>query len=352
MELTREQSKAIELASEAIRYKEDLFKLGGYAGTGKTTVSRYVMDKLGDLEALACAFTGKAALRLREKGIEKARTIHSLIYDYDSYEKKFHLKNNIFGDYFLIDEASMLNHILWRDILKFHKPVLLVGDPGQLEPIGDDPGLMKTPDFVLSQIHRQAKDNGIIQFATDIRNKENIKNNYKNVEIKDYFSYEDLDIADIIICGYNSTRCEINKKIREIKGYDEILNNGEQIIVLKNDSRIGVFNGQLLTIEKIIEECENSIYARCSDSEDEILELNLNKNQFGKLKLEEDKKQRNIVYADYGYCITAHKSQGSEWNNVLVIDQQCKLWDAHRWRYTAITRASKNLTYIINNPLD
>lgn len=340
---------AVERAIEAIEDGDKLFRIGGYAGTGKTTIARHIVEK--NKGAMVCAFTGKAAYRLRQKGLSIAQTIHRTIYNYDPGSHKFHRKNSIDGKYFLIDEGSMISAALWKDITHFSKPVILLGDPGQLEPVGKDPNLMKDPDVVLDKIHRQAEGSGIISFATDIRLGDYPYNKtvyYTNVEIikNNPPSKEDVMWADIVICGFNKTRHKINKWYRQLKGHDGFVNEGEQVICLKNNMELGVFNGQILTVTGPPKTNGELFTAPCEDNGTR-LNLTFLKLAFGKtIKNDKLKDTRNAVVADYGYAITCHKSQGSEWDKVVVIDQQCpRAWEPARWRYTAITRAAKELRY-------
>ncbi len=363
--LTTEQQLAVDSACACLKTEEPLYRIGGYAGTGKTTVAKFITkDNSG---CMPCAFTGKAALRLREKGLHDSRTIHSIIYEYNQEEEIFELRDDVDGDWFLIDEGSMISTILWCDIQTFNKPIIVLGDPGQLEPVGDDPNLMKEPDIVLQEIQRQAKESSIIQFATDIRLGLNYFNNiYKQEEVelfkKERFPLvEDLLWADIIICGYNRTRNNINLKIRNSKEHKGLLCKGERIIILQNNRNKGVFNGQLLTVDTF-NVMKTISKVKCIDDFGESYNLTLVNAQFGagkniqhkEIKDLIDRKEvgyhwkdlQNLVLADYGYAITCHKSQGSEWNKVVVIDEQCpKLWEASRWRYTAITRAAKQLKF-------
>ena len=173
MNLTAEQQNAVTLAVDAIK-NGSLFRIGGYAGTGKTTIAKFIVESVP--KAMVCAFTGKAANRLAEKGLPMAQTLHRTIYNYDPYSKTFSLKDQseVYGDYFLIDEGSMISMPLWRDVQSFGKPIIVLGDPGQLEPIGDDPNLMENPDVVLEQIE-QANDiietyraDGYLRFQTEL----------------------------------------------------------------------------------------------------------------------------------------------------------------------------------------
>jgi len=344
------------MAVKAVRDGKPVFRVGGYAGTGKTTVARHIVEDLQTYKddsktCMTCAFTGKAAYRLTQKGIY-AQTIHKTIYDYDG--DKFHKKPYVDGDWFLIDEGSMVSTDIWTDLMSYRKPVVMLGDPGQLEPVGKDPRLMHKADVVLNQIHRQAAGNGIIQFATDIR----LDKFWLDPDIE--YTNEvtlnhgvdpivnDLTWADIILCGFNATRIKLNKVIRNTRGFSGLLCPSEQIIVLRNNPSFNVFNGQILTIESLGNTKGRTITAECVTDYGRKVGLPLYKEQFGHklVNVNNVPGNRDIAFADYGYCITCHKSQGSEWGKVMVIDEQLeRLWDAKRWRYTAITRAADELKY-------
>jgi len=349
--LTPQQQQAVDAAVESIKAGR-LYRLGGYAGTGKTTVAKDIAGRLD--QGMFCAFTGKAAYRLRQKGLSNTATIHRTIYDYDRTTLRFCRKQSVPGKYFLIDEASMISHRLWCDLNVFDKPILLLGDPGQLEPVGSDPRLMHDPDMILTDIHRQAAGSAIIQFATDIRlgNYHRGKTYGDGVDIirGQRPTYKDIEWADIVLCGYNRTRMKVNNIVRAQRGYRGLLCEGEQLICLRNNIELGVFNGQLLTVQGIVDRTEAYTKVQCvPDGEDSPLTLKLLNAQFGAKPLPYSDLQhlgQDIAVADYGYCITCHKSQGSEWDKVVVIDEQCpRLWNSKRWRYTAITRAAKELRY-------
>jgi exodeoxyribonuclease-5 len=103
----------------------------------------------------------------------------------------------------------------------------------------------------------------------------------------------------------------------------------------------------MFTVNRITKTNEIYTWADCLDDMGITRSLKLYNQQFGRAKAPQFREvPKGAVAADYGYCITAHKSQGSEWDNVLVIDEQCpNIWDPVRWRYTAITRAAKKLKY-------
>jgi exodeoxyribonuclease-5 len=374
--LTDEQMKAVDGAVDYVRTylatEKPYVSVGGYAGTGKTTVLKSIIEDLDKFDCLPCAFTGKAALRMKQKGVSDAKTIHSLIYKYDKINNKFWRRPTLEGDYILIDEASMVPRDLWDDLLDYNLPIVLVGDLGQLEPVGDDPKLMSKPNFTLKTIHRQAETSGIISLATDTRigRAEWDKTlHYKDCSVLENFDFDLMQEKDIIICGFNKTRLRINDSMRVRKNFDTMrtINKNEQIIILSNNPALGIFNGQILTIKEVVKESNDGklIYVVATDGIEDF-KLPLYAPQFGNPKsLARDgkwvktsggrkrwaptvKDSKKFAFADYGYCITCHKSQGSEWDSVVVIDEQWeKAWCPKRWRYTAVTRAAKELTIVI-----
>ena len=201
------------------------------------------------------------------------------------------------------------------------------------------------------QIHRQCEGSGIIQFAEDIRLRRGLAVwQYSNVKIHHNQSptIADAMLADVILCGYNHRRVTINKNLRKRKGFTGTLQAGEKVICLKNNINLGVFNGQIFDVIEVKQQDDRQILAKCADNGDER-DLVFWRVGFGKRKLREKDMtgidMQDAVVADYGYAITVHKSQGSEWDNVIVIDQSCPAWDAVKWRYTAITRAVRKLRY-------
>src|SRR6187455_1307048 len=152
-----------------------VFRLFGYAGTGKTTLARHIAeDTDGDVKF--AAFTGKAASVMRGKGCGGASTIHSLIYraresgeeipSFDLWDEAPASKAELIA----IDECSMVDAELGRDLLSFGKPVLVLGDPAQLPPVkGGGFFTEAEPDVMLTEVHRQARDNPIIRLSMTIR---------------------------------------------------------------------------------------------------------------------------------------------------------------------------------------
>lgn len=139
---TVEQDRALKNVAAWLKSKatDQVFRLFGFAGTGKSTLARHLVDQVDDNVVFA-AYTGKAALVMRAKGCKDASTIHSLIYratDTDTEEPSFILNNDsqvTSAKLIVIDECSMVDEDLGRDLLSFGKKVLVLGDPAQLPPI-------------------------------------------------------------------------------------------------------------------------------------------------------------------------------------------------------------------------
>lgn len=360
--LTEEQAEAASKIEEWFYFypkRRVNFRLGGYAGTGKTTLIRFIKDKDRKRYVTICAFTGKAVHVLQRKGL-KAQTIHSLLYDIVPQaggQVTFVLKSRLDPDpdLIIVDEASMVSKDLKKDLESFGIPILYVGDPGQLEPVGDNPDLMKDPDFVLSKIHRQAEASPIITLATTVRTGGVLLKRFYDenciVRGKQPFQVSEAAAADQVICATNRTRQNFNTAIRKFRGFPAGgIVEGEKLICLRNNTNFQVFNGMLFSVRKIHEDLAGTWIC---DLVDEMGNTMYNRPVWQKPFQHEVSKDepipKDVVYCDYGYVITCHKSQGSEWDNVIVYDEWMppKVWDMKRWRYTAITRAAKKLTYLL-----
>jgi exodeoxyribonuclease-5 len=155
--------------------KASIFRLFGYAGTGKTTLARHIAAGI-DGKVLFAAFTGKAACGMRSKGCRGASTIHRLIYkpqEKNEENPTFELWSKAPASHaklIIIDECSMVDAELARDLMSFEVPLLVLGDPAQLPPIqGGGFFTDAKPDAMLTEVHRQARDNPIVRLSMDIR---------------------------------------------------------------------------------------------------------------------------------------------------------------------------------------
>lgn len=355
VDLTAQQTRAVDMALDSLRARHSLFRIGGYAGVGKTTLAKAIIED--EPGAAVCAFTRKAGSVLRSKGLKDATTIHKRIYRYDQISETFVLKSKkeLFDvSYFLLDEASMVNNIQWRDMQSFGKPIIAIGDPGQLEPVGDDPRLMEDADIVLTEIHRQDSDSAIIQFATHVRMGNPIKRGTKGeVQIgsKDLF-WDSLEWADVLLCGFNRTRVSVNSQMRNnIFGNEakkHLIIEGERIVCLKNSDKLGINNGEVFTVESV-DRNGHEWFCDLRNCDDDVLYgVRVADDAFNVPKPDHRQwKDPKLMRADYGYCLSVHKFQGSEADKVAVISEQCQMWCPVRHAYTAITRAAKELRYSI-----
>jgi len=344
------QAEAVEaMVATLSRQRPSPFTLGGFAGSGKTTILKSVLERLVGRTVAVAAFTGKATSVLRKKGIGHAQTLHSLIYHYDQETKEFYRRGRLevggfAADAVIMDEASMLNRSLHGDLLSFGLPVVFVGDHGQLEPIGDNPGVMLRPDLTLETIHRQADDSGILDVAHAFREGRVPKWNQDAQMVSYDEAMERLDDVDVVLCGLNATRSAVNDFIRKRRGVAGPFVEGETVVVLRNNPSFGVFNGMLLSVRRIRYELHGAYTMDLVDPDEGRVYEAVPCRLFQDVKSDDLREVREVVALDYGYCLSVHKFQGSEADRVLVIEERGP-WDGRRWRYTAATRASKKLLW-------
>ena len=347
IKLSIEQKDVCQKIIKNVGTKEYLC-LGGYAGTGKTTIIQHIRQALPRFAV--CAFTGKAANILRKKNISDASTIHSLIYEAKEIDGKIHfeLAESLPFDGIIVDEASMVSSMLYNDLLYFKKPIIFVGDHGQLEPVGEDVYLMKDPDYRLETIHRNAGEiahfaefvrKGFRAAAFEFRNPKKIE----FVKQRDVAFNKSLPV-DQIICAFNKTRVEINRSYRdamEIKSDWPIV--GDRIICLRNNRKTGLFNGQQGIVNAIDKKPKNNL---TFETDDFLIQTKFDPKAFHKEKRDSDYNRDDPDPFDYAYAITCHKAQGDEFDNVMVLEQKCNGWDHRRWTYTAASRAREKLIWV------
>jgi|SRR5215831_1112673 len=341
-----EEQKTIIKSLLQNKEHETIQTVGGYAGTGKTTLISVLVQKLPNWAV--CAFTGKAANVLRRKGIQGAQTIHSTIY------RPYEYDNQIFFDLihpqdftkqgFIVDEGSMVSKDLDTDLQSFGLPIIYVGDHGQLEPVGSDFNLMLEPMYKLETVHRNAGE--IAHFAEHLRKGRSpwTFTDRQKVQIGTVHDIHDEHLihTDQIICAYNKFRVNTNERIRHHLGKKALLELGERVMCLKNNKRLGIFNGMQGTVKKLHKpdmfdfESDGRMYYY----------IRYDREQFGKEKTELKSGWEPPNPFDYAYCVTCHKSQGDEWDNILVYEQVCERWDHKRWAYTAASRAKHSVIWV------
>lgn len=344
IEITKEQKDAIKGVLKDLKNKQYV-TLSGYAGTGKSTLIKVLKHKLRNF-ALG-AYTGKAANVLRQKGMIDARTIHNLIYyPIKDEEETIWLRSpDIEFDGFIIDEASMVSKEIHDDLISYGKPIIYVGDHGQLEPIGSKFNLMANPDYKLETIHRNAGEIAI--FANHLRQGKHPLNfkSEKKVKIvnKKFIENEHLTKAEQNICAFNKTRVVLNNRVRKTLGLNETIHIDEKIICLKNNKKLQLFNGMQGIVTHI------GKYNRFSFISGDTLyrDIIYDYNQFGKEKNQFEFLSDENPF-DYAYAITAHKSQGDSFNSVIVFEEKCDKWCHKRWSYTSASRAKNLLIWAVN----
>lgn len=375
--LTDEQNIAVKGIEQWYRKKDDqVCSLLGYAGTGKTFLVNHIINELGisHNKVAFCTFTGKASLVLKMNNpLFDASTIHRLAYKVDTSGTvpTFELRDKkdlAHLELIVVDEYRMVSKDLYEDLLSFGKPILLIGDKGQLPPIGeviDDSAIQK---FHLTQIHRQAEGNPIIHLSMLAREGKRIEPGAygKNVYVfgRNTAKQETLEKlhlrADQIICGYNSTRKRINTRTRELLGFEGLTPQvGDKLICLKNSwdevmEDMPLINGMTGYVEKvkgdvdktgaIIRDAMKIDFRPDFSPVDCFTNLLIPTEDFTTPKLELEPFEWNLYQRfDFGYAITTHKSQGSQFDNVFVKNEVLNSREHSNWLYTAITRASQNL---------
>jgi exodeoxyribonuclease-5 len=352
MELTDRQKYALYKIVKAIREDEAKeFTMGGYAGTGKTSLAQFLVKFFPDFKV--CAYTGKAAAVLTRKGIP-AQTIHSLIYrpqivpgiGFVGFELASRYDVGCKG--FIVDEASMVSQEIYHDLKSFDLPIIFIGDHGQLEPIGSDFNLMSKPNVTLEEIHRNAGE--IARFAEHLRkgqSSRSFKPKDDSVQLvsKNRIITDDLIGVDQVICAFNKTRVGYNAQIREALGHTSLVEIGERVMFLKNNKNFGLYNGMQGTVTDLSEDDIGRRFMNFDFYGQAFEKVWYDTKQFGREKYDISFGRDRPNACDYAYCITAHKSQGDQWDKVLVVEQKCDKWDHVRWAYTAASRPCSKLIW-------
>ena len=391
MELTKKQEEGLKIAVARHKSREKYTVISGYAGTGKSTLVRFIIDALDvDEDKVAYAtYTGKAAEVLRKKGNPNAMTLHRLLYDSIPRQGGGFIripKKQLDYDIVVVDEVSMVPKTMVDMLLAHRIYILFLGDPGQLPQIDkkEAHNLLDHPHVFLDEVMRQAAESEIIQLTMKIRNGEDIPFMHgKEVIVvpKAELVTGHLTWADIIICATNKTRHNMNRQKRELLGYSGVLQTGERIIVKRNywedcdEDGNALVNGTVGTVANPYESFVRIPSYVKNDRRDlpligciftpdggksfdtfEIDKDYLLKEepcvdwrvsyQLGKLK----PKIGDILpkQATYGYALTCHAAQGSEFDKVLVIEESFPFdkTEHARWLYTAVSRSAEKCVLV------
>src|SRR3954468_17291216 len=363
-----EQDAALKSVSEWLKAKPGsgntppLFRLFGYAGTGKTTLAKHIAENVDDKDLFA-AFTGKAALGMRSQGCHSASTIHSLIYrtlESGAEIPSFELWDDAPASkakLIIIDECSMVDAELGRDLMSFDVPVLVLGDPAQLPPIqGGGFFTDAKPDAMLTEVHRQARNDPIVRLSMEIRAGNRLEpGEYGATQVvrRDALDPQRVLDADQVLVGRNATRRAYNMRMRERRGFtDPLPVAGDKLVCLRNNRKKGLFNGGLWRVKSRAQSKSKIVTMRLSPDEDfghKVTKVSVRGDCFGGA-IETIPWEERGPYDefDYGYVLTVHKSQGSQWDDVVLFDESFAFQDSRaRWLYTGITRAAKRLSIVV-----
>ena len=393
-----QQSQALSAVSHWLKNWKTLgkpfFTLAGYAGTGKTTLARHLTADVSG-EVFYASYTGKAAHVLRRTGLENASTIHKLIYlprfkccqklvdlqakrallarsvgkevelakvELSIAKEQDNLKRLDFtlnqdsplwrAALVVIDEYSMVDEQTGADLLSFGCPVLALGDPGQLPPVQGTRFFRDKPDVLLTEIHRQAADNPIIRMSRDVREgKALLPGQYGESRVVRQRDIPDAELASLVLAsdqvlvGLNDTRRQFNKYVRTMLGRaDHRPVVGDKLVCLRNNPRDGLLNGQIWTVSSAAG--EDCLRLRLRGEDGELVSCAAHPEHFAGTTNHIDPRTRmNANEFDYGYALTVHKSQGSQWDSVLLLDEW-RSSNRRQWLYTGITRAAKSITIV------
>ena len=391
MELTTKQQEGLNIVLERHNQKEKYATIAGYAGTGKTTLVKFIIAALDvDPDKVAYAsYTGKAAEVLRKKGNKNAMTLHRLLYD--SIPRPgggFFRKPKMTLDYTIIvvDEISMVPKSMIEMLLKHKIFAIFLGDPGQLPMIdkNESHDYLEKCHVFLDEVMRQAAESEIIRLTMKIREGEDFpyeKGEEVIVIPRKELVTGHLTWADTIITATNATRHGVNQQMRKLLGFEGALCDGEKIICKRNywedlnEEGDALVNGTIgevknsfesfIRIPNYIKNNRHDLPTIICDIKPEggsdFLGVNIDKDfllkeqpcvdwrvayQIGKLRSKlGDILPRQITY---GYALTCHAAQGSEWDKVLVMEESFPfVKEEHkRWLYTAATRAADKLVLV------
>jgi exodeoxyribonuclease V len=337
-----------------------------------------------------------------EASLPYCSTIHGLIYrpikDEDSGDRTgWDLRQELDRRYDLlvIDEASMVNEEMEEELRSFGIPILAVGDHGQLEPIEGKSSLLTNPDLRLEKIHRQAESSPIIKLSRVVREEGRLDKTLAERGRLAFYPYDMLDkivgracespLDNTMLAFRNSTRTKINKTARKALRLHGSPKKGEPLIALSNYRP--VYNGMRGILAEDAAQPNSlpewMLRADISFPEEglprrtyDICKMQLNREAKGKdshgrknsykFSSKEDLRAAGIKVEkfedagklfDYGYALTVHKAQGSQFPHAIIAmdwileerpnDPASKI-DPRRLTYTAITRASERLSILTN----
>lgn len=421
LQLTKQQSDAVDAVAawhaNAVGCRtfrddrEQVFRLYGYAGTGKSSCALEFARACGG-SVIFCAFTGKAAHVMRTKGCAGAQTIHSLIYlprgkseqrlemlrkrlqeliekgetgaRVDDVRQAIAAEERLVNrpsftlnpesaaadaSLIVVDECSMVGETLARDLLSFRRPVLVLGDPAQLPPVRDCGYFTNVrPDMMLTEVHRHALDSPVYRMATAVRKGQPLgfwSDGESGVFDKRALTLHHLVKCDQVLVGKNETRHGQNAKMRRHLGRGQSLYpvTGDKLICLRNERESGFLNGQTWecaadaavvdqsdvdTRKRTAPRVEMAVRVPGSGDPDDVYPVTAWASIFEGGEAPAGRSRLSASEFGYGYAMTVHKAQGSQWPDVLVCDEsgvfsRSGAEAVRQWLYTGITRAARSV---------
>ena len=396
MELNEKQKQGLEIAVDRYKRGERCTIIAGYAGTGKSTLVKFIISALPNInpqtDVVYTSFTGKATQVLAKKGNKNTSTLHKLLFISHPRPDGTYTRipvTTIPYKIVVVDEISMVPKSLIQKLASYRVHVIGLGDPFQLPPVNknEDNHLLDNPHIFLDEIMRQEEGNEIIDLSMKIRKGEPI--DYfkgKNIQIinKSELSTGMLQWADQILVATNETRKAINAQMRDLLGHTGDPEDGDKIICYRNywedecqggsalvNGTIGTISNSynsFVTIPGFLNKANYGVPRQvktinCNFIEEdgeEYSNLIMDKNMIltGEKTLDwkteyavsQNKNFKHLLPYEftYGYAITCHRAQGSEWDKVLVIEEKFPFGkEEHaRWLYTAVTRCSDKLVLV------
>jgi exodeoxyribonuclease-5 len=392
MTLTKKQAEAVDLAVKKYKNKEKGIVIAGPAGSGKSSSIAAITAALCNAGAdikdfVYAAPTGKAVKVLANKGNTPAFTLHKLLYNYKMMKDGTYirsLKKELEYKIVVIDEVSMVPRDMWEDLIKFNVFIIASGDNAQLPPISGvgDNGVLNFPDIYLDEIMRQAQESEIIRLTMLIREGKKIPfMQGKEVMIlpKKELSLSMLRWGDQNLCALNKTRTQINDLMRKADGRDCYPEKGDKVICCHNYWDTLSLGGEPLTngtvgilqdfsLQEILAPWKETITVLkgdfVSETDDYFSKILMFRNGIvngiNPLTQKQEawyvraqRQNPNIyvplpIFFNYGYAVTTWKAQGSEWDKVLVIEENFprNKKEHQQFLYTACTRAAKKLVLL------
>lgn len=381
-----------DLALENLRHGSQVFEYTGSAGTGKTyTLYEICRDSgIPFSNILPMAFTGCAATRLRKQGFANATTLHSGLYTAIDIPNPNYAKaiNNQFGvpdpppmitkfvpkpalpgvDLIVIDEGRMVPKSMKRIIEQHGIPIIVCGDPNQLDPVNDEPAYLVDGNvYTLTEIMRQSANSAIIYIAHRILEGRPIDSGLYGNQV---LVIEEDDLTDamvmasnLVICATNATRDAWNKHIREdlLGFHTQLPNYGERLICRKNNHQLCVDGIELSN--GLIGHCASAPDISTFSGKSFIIDFlpDILYSPYRNLVCDYEyfsapakvRSHYNNPYNfgerfEYGYCITTHLSQGSEARRGIYIDEWFGRDEDMRRRlqYTGVTRFKEQMIFV------